>query len=103
MVLCTLVCYGLCYSQLQLNEEWFSWKREHAKVYSMSDEGPKWAVWRENYQKIQEHNKANHSFSLALNEFADMVRIKGVLHVETSYRKLACNACMLSILHQQKL
>lgn len=90
VVLCTLVCYGLCYSQLQLDEEWFSWKRQHAKVYSSGDEGSKWVVWRENYHKIQEHNKANHSFSLALNEFADMVR--GTFYCT----KVACQ----SILHQ---
>ncbi len=69
----TLVCYGLCYSQVQLEEDWFTWKRQHSKVYSTRDEGSKWKVWRLNYQKIEEHNKANHSFSLGLNEFADMV------------------------------
>lgn len=74
MLLSTVVYYGLCFSQLQEEEEWFSWKRQHAKVYSSQDEGSKWKVWRENYRKIQEHNKANHSFTLGLNEFADMVR-----------------------------
>ena len=72
VLLSAVVCCGLC--QLQLEEEWFSWKQQHAKVYSSQDEGSKWRVWRENYQRIQEHNKANHSFTLGLNEFADMVR-----------------------------
>lgn len=74
VLLSAVVCFGLCYSQLQLQEEWFTWKWQHSKVYSTNDEGSKWRVWRENYQRIQEHNKANHSFSLGLNEFADMVR-----------------------------
>lgn len=75
MVLSALVCCGLCYGQLQLEEEWLVWKRQHAKIYSYRDESSKWKVWRENYQKIQEHNKANYSFTLGLNEFADMVRL----------------------------
>jgi hypothetical protein len=66
---------GLCYSQLQLEEEWFTWKRQHSKFYNTAEnEGSRWKVWRDNYQKIQEHNKGNHSFSLGLNEFADMVK-----------------------------
>lgn len=74
VLLSSLVCCGLCSSQLQLQEEWSSWKRQHAKTYSSNnDEDSKWTVWRENYHKIQEHNRANHSFSLGLNEFADMV------------------------------
>ena len=30
-------------------------------------------VWGQNYHRIREHNAGNHSFSLSLNEFADMV------------------------------
>ena len=30
-------------------------------------------VWGQNYHRIKEHNAGNHSFTLALNEFADMV------------------------------
>ncbi len=77
LVLSSLLCCGLCvdYSQLQLQKEWLSWKREHSKVYyNTREEGSRWAVWRGNYQLIMEHNKNNHSFSLGLNEFADMVK-----------------------------
>lgn len=74
VVLSTIVCCVLCSSEFLLQEEWFVWKKQHAKMYSYRDEGSKWKVWRENYQKIQEHNKANYSFTLGLNEFADMVR-----------------------------
>lgn len=44
-------------------------------------------VWRANYLKIQEHNKANHSFSLGLNEFADLVKLQLVTYSKTN-RKL---------------
>ena len=55
-------------------EEWQGWKERHLKVYSTQDEeDSRLSIWRENYQKIIEHNMANHSFTLGLNEFADMV------------------------------
>lgn len=85
VVLSCLVCCGLCYSQLLLQEEWSSWKKQHSKIYSSSnDEDSKWTVWRENYHKIEEHNKANHSFSLGLNEFADMVILFVCLYMRKS-------------------
>lgn len=64
-----------------------SWKREHSKLYSNTDEeGSRWMVWRENYHKILEHNKANHSFALRLNQFADLVGILVItVHVVVSF------------------
>ena len=57
-----------------VEEEWQGWKDKHYKFYSTPDEeGSRLSVWRENYQKIKEHNMANHSFTLSLNQFADMV------------------------------
>lgn len=78
VVLSSLLCCGLCYNLVQVHEEWRSWKRQHSKLYSNSDEeGSRWMVWRENYHKIMEHNKANHSFTLGLNQFADLVSLTG--------------------------
>ena len=77
LVLGSLLCCGVCadLSQVQLRDEWLSWKAEHSKSYhNTREEGSRWAVWRANYQLIMEHNKNNHSFTLGLNEFADMVR-----------------------------
>ena len=74
VLLSTCICYGYCYNLVQLQQEWMSWKRQHSKLYSDTDEeGSRWMVWRENYHKILEHNKANHSFALGLNQFADLV------------------------------
>ena len=58
-----------------LDSDWHLWKSQHSKAYKDGDEeGAKKSVWHENYRKIAQHNNANHSYSLALNEFADLVR-----------------------------
>ena len=75
LIFISLVGFCLCsYSQVHLEREWFGWKKLHSKVYSQEEENARWKVWRQNYHKIQQHNKANHSFTLGLNQFADMVR-----------------------------
>lgn len=75
LLLSCLLCCGLCaYNQVHLQNEWLSWKRLHAKeYYNIREEGSRWAVWRRNYQLIEEHNRNNHTFKLGLNEFADLV------------------------------
>lgn len=72
-ILVLLVTFGLCHSQVQLQDEWLTWKMQNSKVYNIREEGSRWNVWRDNFKKIQEHNNANYSFVLGLNEFADMV------------------------------
>ena len=71
-ILLCLTTLSVCSS---LDQQWHSWKSLHSKTYG--DEGEENArrqVWYDNYKKIVEHNSANHSYSLALNEFADLVR-----------------------------
>ena len=77
-LLLVLICLEACQclNLLQLQHEWSGWKKQHSKSYYTGDEeSSRWEVWRENYHKIMEHNKANHSFTLGLNQFADMVSI----------------------------
>lgn len=58
-----------------LSEEWHSWKTRHEKVYvDSSDENVRRQIWIQNRARIEAHNHGNRSFSLALNQFADMVR-----------------------------
>lgn len=65
---------SICLGYPQLHEEWAGWKKQHSKYYtSVQEESARLGVWMDNYIKIMEHNKANKSFSLGLNEFADMV------------------------------
>lgn len=63
-----------CLAVTEHAQEWQGWKERHYKVYSsQGEEDSRLSIWRENYQKIMEHNMANHSFTLSLNLFADMV------------------------------
>lgn len=58
-----------------LSEQWHSWKTRHEKVYvDRSEENVRRQIWIQNRARISAHNRGNHSFTLALNQFADMVR-----------------------------
>lgn len=57
-----------------LDEQWHSWKSAHGKFYAHpNEENARRQIWIENSARIEEHNAANHSFTLGLNQFADMV------------------------------
>lgn len=72
-LLLVLICSLSCRSAV-LEDEWQGWKVKHYRVYpSQDEENSRLSIWKENYQKILEHNMANHSFTLSLNQFADMV------------------------------
>lgn len=59
-----------------LDEQWHSWKSSHGKVYAdTAEEMARRKIWLDNSARIEEYNRGNHSFSMALNRFADMVRI----------------------------
>lgn len=80
LILLALVCCGSCFTL----ERWLGWKKLHSKYYESADEEHKrMEVWRDNYRKILEHNNANYTFKLGLNEFADMVS------VQHNYRELS--------------
>ena len=77
LILLCLLSASLCAS---LDQQWHSWKALHSKTYGDDEEEDvRRNVWHGNYKKIMEHNNANHSYSLALNEFADLVRIRKTL------------------------
>ena len=61
---------------ITLEQQWHSWKNEHGKVYSgKSEERLRRQIWRENVEKIQRHSNDDMvaTFSLAVNQFADLV------------------------------
>ena len=65
----------LATASLQLKNDWETWKREHGKTYAdVLEESLRHAIWFQNYHYIEDHNKRE-SFTLALNEFADLVRV----------------------------
>ena len=79
-VLVLVVSLLACSCQCMVEVEWQGWKEKHYKVYSSTDEeDSRLSIWRDNYQKIMEHNMANHSFTLSLNQFADMVSSTAVI------------------------
>jgi cathepsin L len=49
-----------------------SWMREHGKSYSNDEFIFRWNVWRDNMKFIEEHNKSNKTFHLAMNQFGDL-------------------------------
>ena len=66
---------GLVRPDTAIEEDWYAWKGRHEKAYSgEAEEGEKRGVWEKNYWLVKEHNNAALSFSLELNEFADLVR-----------------------------
>ena len=72
-----------------LDEQWHSWKSTHGKFYAHpKEESARRQIWLENSARIQEHNAGNHSFTLGLNQFADMVCVRSIyiVTINTSLR-----------------
>ena len=56
-------------------QEWEQWKLSHGKIYKNEKaEENRRQIWLTNYKLIEEHNRQEKSFKLALNHFADLVR-----------------------------
>lgn len=69
-----LVLFGAVFAR-PLDQQWHSWKSAHGKFYAHpNEEDARRQIWMENSARIQEYNAGNHSFTLGLNQFADMVR-----------------------------
>ena len=73
--LVVLICLLSLALGQSLDAQWHSWKTMHGKVYSDSEEeSTRRGVWLDNWTRVESHNRGNHSFTLALNHLADMVR-----------------------------
>ncbi|XP_078367909.1 cathepsin L-like [Oculina patagonica] len=73
IVLCLSVasCAVLKFDEYQ--EQWQAWKTFHAKKYETdTEETARYAIWRDNLRKIQQHNSEGHSYTLAMNQFGDL-------------------------------
>ncbi|KAK7092520.1 procathepsin L-like [Littorina saxatilis] len=61
---------------LRMDGRWQSYMSTHGKVYSMGEEVLRRAIWEDNVQYIETHNRAadqgEHSYWLGENQFADM-------------------------------
>ena len=76
ITLCLLLSVCAAALARPLDEQWHAWKSAHGKFYAHpNEETARRQIWTENSARAREHNTGNHSFSLGLNQFADMVRI----------------------------
>lgn len=56
-----------------LSAQFESWKLEHGKVYSSAEEHHyRFLVFQENLKVIDKHNSEGHSWTMGVNQFADM-------------------------------
>jgi len=71
LVLALLVC-ACSADPLQ---QFAQFKAEHGKVYtSAKEEGTRFAIFKDNLRKIEEHNQAGHSWQLGVTQFADLTK-----------------------------
>ncbi|XP_003461508.1 pro-cathepsin H isoform X1 [Cavia porcellus] len=49
-----------------------SWMMQHQKQYSAKEHHHRQQTFARNWKKINAHNKGNHTFKMALNQFSDM-------------------------------
>lgn len=91
-----LTAWMLCYSTLlivsgsvhglNLEGRWQSWKEEHGKLFSSEkEEMERLKIWMKNVAIIEEHNAQNHSFTLGMNQFGDMVGLLCLLYFYLVY------------------
>ena len=88
MVLCSLVALAAAAERFQFVEEWTLWKTEHRRYYtSEREELERHSVWLANREYILTHNshQTADGYTLALNQFADLVGSKERGLVSHSY------------------
>ena len=70
-----------------LEQQWHSWKERHGKLYmDIEEEHQRRNIWLDNLDKIEKFNNgATGNFSLAINQFADLVSLALLPHFSTVY------------------
>ena len=65
----------VCALALPLSSEWEAWKAQHGKKYSSEEELVRYEIWLSHMKFVEEHNKNadKHGFTVAMNEFGDLV------------------------------
>ncbi|XP_073233311.1 procathepsin L-like [Porites lutea] len=57
----------------EYKQQWQAWKTFYDKKYSTdTEEEARYAIWRDNLRKVQQHNSEGHSYTLAMNQFGDL-------------------------------
>eukprot|EP00122_Pirum_gemmata_P003905 Pgem_evm1s3535 len=53
-------------------DEFVDWAKSYGKRYEQAEEQEmRYGIWKANMAKIETHNRGNHSYTLAMNEFGD--------------------------------
>lgn len=91
-ILSILVCIelSLCLSH---QKEWIEWKSTYQKKYvNEKEETRRYKIWEYNLQYIDDHNSLGESYTLKMNEFADLVSPSSI----DTMREVMCVACMVA-------
>ena len=71
LALCSLVVFAAAHPI----DDWTSFKTQYGKSYeSTTEEDLRMQIWRDHSNFIIEHNKRNATFTMAMNQFGDLVR-----------------------------
>ena len=69
-----MVCVYAAENQ-QMQQLWSQFKSKYDKNYQNdAEENQRFNIFRNNVEFIEKHNQEKHSFSLGINEFADMTQ-----------------------------
>ena len=60
-------------NQVELDTDWQSWKTFFGKEYEEDEETMRYMIWKTNMKYIMDHAQQNHSYSVAMNHFGDLV------------------------------
>ena len=73
-----IVIISTC-TALPIETKWRQWKEQHGKIYlNGKEEFQKKVTWARNARFIEDFNQREHSYSLAMNHFSDMVRAHAI-------------------------
>jgi len=72
MFLFTLLSVALGYTQLEYENAFASFLKEHNKVYAGDEVQYRFSVFKSTMDTIYEHNQGNHTWTMGINQFSDL-------------------------------
>jgi C1A family cysteine protease len=71
----SIVCLGLAFAseeEANVNLAFNSFIHQYDRSYTRNEFEYRFNIFRENYELIKKHNRGNHSYTMRVNQFADM-------------------------------
>lgn len=82
------------YTEKELKTEWKKWTIKTNKFYqTLEDELHRFEVWKDNFQKIQEHNEQNYTYTYGLNKFSDLIFDEFSQMMKLGHDQIPTNLC----------